>query len=209
MSEGGVPSPTPSRVSELAEALGRLRAKLKAAGQANAALVQERDAAVQAAEKAARDFDANALKAENDALRLQVRTTKHEAAFAKLARERGATEDTVAPLWKLSGWEIKADEPDLAAMAAGLDAAKGQPGTALLFGTVAAGNGAAPPKAAPPGGYPPRPGVQSGQGGPSGAASPYTIADESDPRRSDAQWQYQNWSSIQQAAMERMRRGEI
>ena len=138
------------------------------------------------------------MKVENDKLKATIRESRHKAEFARLAKERGATDDVIDSVWKLSGYEAKGDEPDAAAIGTMLDEAKGKPGIAPLFAKVEAPDPTKPIV---------KPAVANGQGGKNGP-SPYTLGDD-DPNAQDAAWQYRNFDRIAQAASERIARGEI
>lgn len=192
------PPPTESNLQ--GQLIGRLKAKLKEFGVQIGQLKEERDAAVKAREQAEKDYSADAIKAENDLLKKQIREGKHRAEFNRLAKERGAPDEALEVLYTVSGWEAKTDIPDTEAIGKVIDEAKAKDGVKLLFGS-------APP--APNGQPPPKPGAGSGQGAPNGMASPYRIGDAEDPRRNDASWQYKNFDRIAAAAQERWERGEI
>lgn len=143
--------------------------------------------------------DENPFKAENEKLRGTIRDSKHRAAFARMAKEKGASDAVVDAIWTLSKYEAKGDEPDPAAIGAILDEAKAQPAIAQLLTPPAPPNGAPPPK----------PGLGGGQGGKGDGPSPYTMTGFEDPRMQDAAWQYNNFNQIAAAAQERISRGEI
>jgi hypothetical protein len=190
--------------------LERSRAKLRDTA---AALVKERDEARKEAEKLAKDLEAaKASDAKVAELQQQLRDRDHRDAFAKLAKERGATDATVDSIWKLTMYEAKGEKPDEALIAKALDEAAVNPAMAPLFSggqpvfrnqVPGSSNGKGPDI---PAGH--RPGVNSGQGGRTAGPSEYTITDD-DPRASDVAYQMRNWPHIQAAAMQRMERGEI
>jgi hypothetical protein len=144
--------------------------------------------------------DENPYRAENEKLKGHIRDSKHRAAFAKVAAEKGATPDVIESIWKLVGYEARGDEPDPAVIGAMLDEAKGKPGIDRLFAPPAQPNGSPLPK----------PGIGNGQGGRLDVPSSYTMGTHNeDGRMQDAAWQYRNFDQIAAAAQARIDRGEI
>jgi hypothetical protein len=123
------------------EIIGRLKAvlkqtvgKLKAAEDRAKALETEATTARNEAATAKGQYDQSKLKAENDQLRGELRTSKHRQVFNRLARERGAPDETHDLLWQSSGWKAEGDEVNEQAMANLLDGLKAKPGVSRLFG---------------------------------------------------------------------------
>ena len=120
------------------KSLARFGRKLREATARLKALEAERDAAIKdreaAVEKAKKDYDATGLQAELERLKGEVRLRDHRAVFDRLAKERGAYDDTVDIIYQRSGYTPQADAPDEPAMAAILDAMRDRPGETRLFG---------------------------------------------------------------------------
>jgi hypothetical protein len=78
-----------------------------------------------------------------------IRTTKHKGRFAELAAEAGVNPDAVEALYKLSGYEPKADDVDDAALKALLETAKTEHKFAFVKGEPAKEGEGAPPAPKP------------------------------------------------------------
>src|SRR5438132_5052040 len=131
-------SDQPSVVDNRGYTIGRLKAKLrdfvakvKAADDQIKALETERDTARNEANAARVEatnvkgkFDESKVKAENDELRGKLRTTEHRKVFDRLAKAKGATDETVDDLWTLSGYKADKDDVDEAALTTLIDEQK-------------------------------------------------------------------------------------
>lgn len=167
----------------------------------NARLKTELIEAQQATKQASKERDDFASKADESAaikrvgeLETELRGVKHRKIMEKVAAKAGLKPEAVEGFYKLS--EYKPDgEPDEGKITAFVETKKAELG--YLFSSPADPN--APPPA--------KPGVGSGQGLPA-SASQFALQ-PGDPRLNDASWQMNNYAAIQNAAGERLARGEL
>lgn len=174
-------------LEERTTTISRIGGKLRDARKQLTELTAERDAAVRAreaaataAEKAAKDFDAEPSRAEVQRLKGELRERDHRAAWERAMAERGVPPDARDLVYKNSGYRAEAEAPDADAITARLEAMAAEPGVSRLLQE-------GPPPSPPPG---------SGQGGWDGAAGKFRVTTD---QLRDGAWCMANADRLRQA----------
>jgi hypothetical protein len=134
-------------------------------------------------------------------LEQELRSRNHRAVFDRIAKDKGVREDGLDDLYSLSGYKADGDIVDEAAVSTVIDEQKGK--RAYLF-TAPADPNAPPPRPEA------KPGPASGQGHrPGGGTTGFMLPEESDPRWSDAKWQWEHRTEIADAINNRLKNGVV
>jgi hypothetical protein len=130
-------------------------------------------------------------------LEAQLRDVAHRKVFDKVAKSKGIPDDALDLFFQASGYKVEGDAPDGAAIGVLIDEQRAKPGVSRLFGEAEKPNGNPKPL--------PKPGAASG----AGPAERAALRDFTGMDHSDVKYIMGNYDQIAEAAVERMKRGEI